>query len=313
MKKLFLFTWMMMLSIVAMAQSIIVVDKNGNKTSFDPAEVESVEFWNNPPSIIVNKYADTRQFTFDKIRSVTGLPNYLLVHPDTVYVSAGGGKCDFEVRCNVAFDATPSDKWISYESKSGAQQTLTAAGNDSKARVGYIALVSKDQQLKDTLWVVQAGKAESDFNYIYFYNLKCVTPDQEICVGFISNGSNSNFPGDVSTAARGYKSRFQITHYEDGKWQPVKEQMINFEPEKGSCDPTTVYTNASGEVETTFFPNNIWIGEGNVKASSSLTFDSGESWTGYATANYSFIDIYNLDNISSQKEVIRGETGIANF
>ena len=313
MKKLFLFTWMMMLSIVAMAQSIIVVDKNGNKTSFDPAEVESVEFWNNPPSIIVNKYADTRQFTFDKIRSVTGLPNYLLVHPDTVYVSAGGGKCDFEVRSNVAFDATPSDKWISYESKSGAQQTLTAAGNDSKARVGYIALVSKDQQLKDTLWVVQAGKAESDFNYIYFYNLKCVTPDQEICVGFISNGSNSNFPGDVSTAARGYKSRFQITHYEDGKWQPVKEQMINFEPEKGSCDPTTVYTNASGEVETTFFPNNIWIGEGNVKASSSLTFDSGESWTGYATANYSFIDIYNLDNISSQKEVIRGETGIANF
>ena len=178
---------MMMLSIVAMAQSIIVVDKNGNKTSFDPAEVESVEFWNNPPSIIVNKYADTRQFTFDKIRSVTGLPNYLLVHPDTVYVSAGGGKCDFEVRSNVAFDATPSDKWISYESKSGAQQTLTAAGNDSKARVGYIALVSKDQQLKDTLWVVQAGKAESDFNYIYFYNLKCV--------------SCSLFPQTTNTAA----------------------------------------------------------------------------------------------------------------
>ena len=74
MKKLFLFTWMMMLSIVAMAQSIIVVDKNGNRTVYDPDEVSSIEFLSNPPSFIVNKYADARQFVFDKVQSVKGLP-----------------------------------------------------------------------------------------------------------------------------------------------------------------------------------------------------------------------------------------------
>ena len=35
MKKLFLFTWMMMLSIVAMAQTIMVIDKDGNRIPYD--------------------------------------------------------------------------------------------------------------------------------------------------------------------------------------------------------------------------------------------------------------------------------------
>ena len=44
MKKLFLFTWMMMLSIVAMAQTIMVIDKDGNRIPYDPEKVSSVDF-----------------------------------------------------------------------------------------------------------------------------------------------------------------------------------------------------------------------------------------------------------------------------
>ena len=53
MKKLFVLAWMMMLSIVAMAQSIIVVDKDGNRGPFDPAKVTSVEFQTTPPGFTV--------------------------------------------------------------------------------------------------------------------------------------------------------------------------------------------------------------------------------------------------------------------
>ena len=54
MKKLFLFAWLMMLSIVAMAQSFIVVDKNGNRTAYDPARITSVDFQIAPPGFIIN-------------------------------------------------------------------------------------------------------------------------------------------------------------------------------------------------------------------------------------------------------------------
>ena len=49
MKKLFLFTWMMMLSIVAMAQTIMVIDKDGNRIPYDPEKVSSVDFQVSPP------------------------------------------------------------------------------------------------------------------------------------------------------------------------------------------------------------------------------------------------------------------------
>ena len=91
MKKLFLFAWLMMLSIVAMAQGIVVVDKQGNRICYSSGEVSSVEFTTNPPGFIVNKYADAKQYIFDKVQSVKGLPNYLLNYPDTVYVGANGG------------------------------------------------------------------------------------------------------------------------------------------------------------------------------------------------------------------------------
>ena len=54
MKKLFLFTWMMMLSIVAMAQTIMVIDKDGNRIPYDPAKVSSVDFQVTPPGFTVN-------------------------------------------------------------------------------------------------------------------------------------------------------------------------------------------------------------------------------------------------------------------
>lgn len=79
MKKLFLYTWMMMLSIVAMAQSVIVVDKDGNRIPYDPAKVSSVDFQVTPPGFTVNHATASDLYTFDKVQSLLGLegPQYI--------------------------------------------------------------------------------------------------------------------------------------------------------------------------------------------------------------------------------------------
>ena len=79
MKKLFLYTWMMMLSIVAMAQSVIVVDKDGNRIPYDPAKVSSVDFQVTPPGFTVNHATASDLYTFDQVQSLLGLegPQYI--------------------------------------------------------------------------------------------------------------------------------------------------------------------------------------------------------------------------------------------
>jgi hypothetical protein len=70
---------MMMLSIVAMAQSVIVVDKDGNRIPYDPAKVSSVDFQVTPPGFTVNHETASDLYTFDKVQSLLGLegPKYI--------------------------------------------------------------------------------------------------------------------------------------------------------------------------------------------------------------------------------------------
>ena len=79
MKKLFLFAWMMMLSIVAMAQTVVVVDKDGNRIPYDPAKVSSVDFQTTPPGFTVNHETGSDLYTFDKVQSILGVvePRYI--------------------------------------------------------------------------------------------------------------------------------------------------------------------------------------------------------------------------------------------
>jgi len=313
MKKLLLFAWLLMLSIVAMAQGIVVVDKQGNRICYSSGEVSSVEFTTNPPGFIVNKYADAKQYIFDKVQSVKGLPNYLLNYPDTVYVGANGGGFSFEVKANVEYDANPSHRWITFVGQEGDKQKYSASGNDGKWRKGYIAFVSKDQQLTDTLWVLQAGKADPDITYIDYemYSLKSVTPDQDIYVGFISGGGGGS--GNVVIPQSGYKARFQLTHTEGIFWHPVAGDIINLEAEKGTCTPTIANTDAEGQVEVEFFPQSLTIDKGTVKATNSQVFNSGESWRGEATVTFSFKDVYQFECLTPQQDVPKGEESAVKF
>ena len=51
MKKMILSMWLLMLSMVATAQTFVVVDKNGNRTTYDVSKLDSVTFQQTPPGL----------------------------------------------------------------------------------------------------------------------------------------------------------------------------------------------------------------------------------------------------------------------
>jgi len=183
MKKLILSMWLLMLSMVATAQTFVVVDKQGNKTTYDVSKLDSVTFQLNPPSFTVYKEADsepsqggetpaepkqeTTTFNFDDVQSLAGDPKFLFTHPDTVFVGADGQDFAFQLRSNVAYDYTPSAQWLSFVSAIETTDSLrfSAAMNpNTQKRDAFIVFVNKDDnKMRDTLFVVQAGKRDSRY------------------------------------------------------------------------------------------------------------------------------------------------------
>jgi hypothetical protein len=165
------------------AQTFVVVDKQGNKTTYDVSKLDSVTFQQNPPSFTVYKETDqessqggetpgetkqeTTTYTFDEVQSLSGDPKFLFAHPDTVYVGADGQDFAFQLRTNVGYEYTPSDRWLTFGHTSDDTDSLyfaAAMNPNTKQRLGYIAFVGKnDATMRDTLWVVQLAKLDSRY------------------------------------------------------------------------------------------------------------------------------------------------------
>ncbi len=165
MKKLLLLAWMMMLSIVAMAQTIIVVDKDGNRVPYDPSKIISVEFQNTPPGFSINMDGMSIPYTFEVVKSIQGNPNFVFVDPETVKVNGEGEDLAVHVKADVEFDATTSDSWITFdtEAKDGMCYVKVAMNPSVDERSATVVLKSKDGTLTSTLNVVQAGKEDSRY------------------------------------------------------------------------------------------------------------------------------------------------------
>ena len=165
MKKLLFFVWMMMLSIVATAQTIVVIDKDGNRVPYDPTKVTSVEFQTTPPGFTVKHDKGDDLYLFDKVLGLRGNPNHVFVDPETVNANADGESLAVQVKTNVEFDATSSASWITFNNaaKDGQRYVKVAMNPSTDERTGIVTLTSKDGTLASTLKVVQAGKTESRY------------------------------------------------------------------------------------------------------------------------------------------------------
>ena len=165
MKKLFTLALLMVLSITAMAQSIVVVDKDGKRTAYDPSKITSVDFQTTPPGFIIHQNDGTFfTYIYDMVHSIVGTPDYVFAYPDLVEADADGETFDYQVNANVEYSATPSATWITVAKTDAGQYTVTAAMNPSvDERKGYVVLATNDGLLTDTIFVSQAGKADSRY------------------------------------------------------------------------------------------------------------------------------------------------------
>ena len=242
MKKLFLFTWMMMLSIVAMTQTIMVIDKDGNRIPYDPAKVSSVDFQVSPPGFTVNHEVGSDLYLFDKVQSVKGLPDYLFVDPKVVHVSlasAEGYEAMFaaEVKTNIDYEVETSDPWIKVARKEADRLVCNVSKHEGNDRMGYVALASKDGLLTDTI------KVSIDDE---FYVLKCLTPVQSITT--------------VGTA------QFMLIEIVNGALRPAAGKTISFSAENGTCSVKEAVTDAKGMVSVEYTPSSD-ADRGRVQAS----------------------------------------------
>ena len=181
-----------MAGMVAKAQTFVVVDKQGNKITYDASKIDKVTFQEDPPGFTVHEVKEESSgtedsgtgdpgtgqgqeepiikettFAFAEVASFSGDPVYLFAHPDTVYVDGEGENFKFQFRANVEYTYNFGEHdWISYVSPvNGTDSLLFKAEKNpmTSKRKGFIAFASKDEQIKDTIWVKQAAKLDSRY------------------------------------------------------------------------------------------------------------------------------------------------------
>ena len=218
MKKLILSMWLLMLSMVATAQTFVVVDKNGNRTTYDVSKLDSVTFQQTPPGFTVYDNSETStnttetgedpdpsqggeaptptvtSYTFDEVQTFSGEPSFLFSHPDTIYVGGETEFFRFQLRTNVDYTFKTSEDWLNFSK--GVEDTdsleFEAIMNPmTTQRIAYIAFVSNDESQRDTLWVVQAGKYDSRYIAIDWTTTKLDSFNEE------SGEAKLTFTGDV--------------------------------------------------------------------------------------------------------------------
>lgn len=191
MRKLMISVWLLMLSMVATAQTFVIKDKNGNRVTYDVSKIEKVTFQNDPPAFTIHEMKEeTTQpedpgqdpggnptetsepvieqttFVFEEVASFAGDPDFLFSHPDTVYVGGETELFRFQLRTNAGYNFAASDTWLSFSHAIENTDSLefVADMNPMTAqRIGYVAFESENKTLHDTLWVVQAGKYDSRY------------------------------------------------------------------------------------------------------------------------------------------------------
>jgi len=164
------------------AQTFVIVDKNGNRTTYDVSKLDSVTFQQTPPGFTVYEEAspspsesgetpaeptqETTTYTFDAVQSLAGDPDFLFSHPDTMYIGADGQDFKFQLRTNVDYGYKPSADWLRFKAdyEDADSLSFTAMMNPStRQRIGYLYFQSNDAKMRDTLVVVQFGKRDSRY------------------------------------------------------------------------------------------------------------------------------------------------------
>lgn len=287
MKKLILSAWLLVLSMAAIAQTFVVVDKNGNRIAYDVSKLEQITFQTDPPGFTVYEVKEETsaegpdpgqggeepvieetQYTFDEVQTFSGDPDFLFSHPDTVYIGGEAEYFRFQLRTNVEYTYKLSDGWLKYSKAIADTDSLQFEAEmnpTTKQRIGYIAFASKDKQMADTLWVMQAGISE---DLSEFDNIESVIYNDSVQFS------------DVSTIRQGLvcDHASKIQYYKQGE---LKATIYLTEPQ-------TIAESEKAEDWGVFqFPGIMRVNENTLLVRWSMHLDEQESWGKTAEAKMS--------------------------
>ena len=213
------------------AQTFTVIDKSGNKRTFDVGKLDSITFQQDPPAFTIfeNVESETPEkptvpsdptepneptgpeepteptepttptqeittFLLEDVLSFSGDPDFLFTHPDTVYVDGEGENFAFQLRTSVAYNYTTSADWLKFVTVIDDTDSLkfSAGMNPSTTeRTGYLYFASMDDTMRDTVVVIQIGKTVSRYIDIDWSNTTLDSFDEE------SGKAQLTFTGDV--------------------------------------------------------------------------------------------------------------------
>lgn len=167
MKKILSTACLLMLYTVAFAQTIKVVNQQGQTISYDASKLDSVSFQRGTPGFTIHAGSTSASYAFSQVQSLKAGSQQLFAHPDTMYVSDRAQKFTFQLNSNVDYDMTPSASWIQFDGKVTGSDSLRFTANNNPlltTREAKIIFVNKtDDAMRDTLVVVQAGKTDSHY------------------------------------------------------------------------------------------------------------------------------------------------------
>ena len=161
------------------AQSIIVVDKNGKSTAYDPKGISSIDFQTSPPGFTINQDGTSTNFSFDLVKMLQASPYFVFTDPNSVEVDGEGETFSFQVRANTEFNTIPSASWITITEKDGHYDVNVAMNPSVEERSGIVLLAAKDGKFNNSLTIKQAGKDDSRYIAINWEKDKLDSYDHE--------------------------------------------------------------------------------------------------------------------------------------
>ena len=297
MKKLFLFAWLMMLSIVAVAQNEKVgndlVIKNGAGTVVErvsATESTEMKFDAKGNKLSIKQDGTTKDISLDQVKTITAVPSFKLVAQDKYsYTSTSPVTLHFKLTTNDNGEMKPaSGESVTFTANKGTLAPITATTNDNGvATVEYTPAQSLwapgfSDEIKaiytytDNSGSVSRYTANAYVGYSGDYTIECLSPDQKLG------------PGEEAEAV------FAVYEVSPSGKKPCAGATIEFSAPEGYLMTQNV-TDADGMVRVTFQNPSDDAKEYPVTARYGIWMN-GAFYTGTATAKFIALN-YQLEAV----------------
>ena len=288
MKKFFLLAWLMMLSIVAVAQNEQVgndlVIKNGAGTVIDiVSATESTEMKFDVPGnkLSIKKDGETKDISLDEVKTITTVPAFKLVAQDKyVYTSTSPVILHFKLSGNDHGEMKPvSGESVRFTAGKGKLASTTATTNDDGVATveytpeqslwapGFEDVINALYTFTDSQGRVSRYTAKAFVEHNGDYEIECLTPDQNL-------GPNEEA-----------EAEFAVYEVSPSGRKPCAGVTIEFSAPEGYITTQSTVTDENGRVRVTFHNQSDDAKEYLVRARYNI-WNNGEFYTGTATAKF---------------------------